>query len=34
MTGSGAQAGDDNPEIRIRGIGTFGNNNPMLLIDG
>lgn len=34
MTGNGAQAGADNPEIRIRGIGTFGNNNPMLLIDG
>lgn len=34
MTGNGAQAGADNPEIRIRGIGTFGNNNPMLLVDG
>ncbi len=34
LTGSGAQAGHDDPEIRIRGIGTFGNNNPMVLIDG
>ncbi len=34
ITQSGAQAGDDNPEIRIRGVGTFGNSNPMVLIDG
>lgn len=34
LTQSGAQAGADNPEFRIRGVGTFGNNNPMLLIDG
>ncbi len=34
LTSNGAQAGADNPEIRIRGIGTFGNNNPMLLVDG
>jgi TonB-linked SusC/RagA family outer membrane protein len=34
LTNNGAQAGRDNPEIRIRGIGTFGNNNPMVLIDG
>ena len=34
LTQNGAQAGNDNPEIRIRGIGTFGNNNPMVLIDG
>ncbi|NDV60457.1 TonB-dependent receptor [Bacteroides sp. 519] len=34
LTQNGAQAGNDNPEIRIRGIGTFGQNNPMLLIDG
>ena len=26
LTQNGAQAGNDNPEIRIRGIGTFGNN--------
>lgn len=34
LTNNGSQAGNDNPEIRIRGVGTFGNNNPMLLIDG
>lgn len=34
LTNNGAQAGKDSPEIRIRGIGTFGNNNPMVLIDG
>ena len=34
LTNNGAQAGNDDPEIRIRGIGTFGNNNPMVLIDG
>lgn len=34
LTNNGAQAGADNPEIRIRGVGTFGNNNPMVLIDG
>ena len=34
MTQNGAQAGHDNPEIRIRGVGTFGNNDPMVLIDG
>ena len=34
ITSNGAQAGNDNPEIRIRGIGTFNNNNPMVLIDG
>lgn len=34
LTSNGAQAGNDNPEIRVRGIGTFGNNDPMLLIDG
>ncbi len=34
LTQDSAQAGNDNPEIRIRGIGTFGNNNPMVLIDG
>lgn len=34
---NGAQAGHDDPEIRIRGIGTLGDaskNNPMVLIDG
>lgn len=34
LTGSGAQAGNDTPEIRVRGIGTFNNNDPMVLIDG
>lgn len=35
LTNNGAQAGKDNPEIRIRGIGTLSdNNNPMVLIDG
>jgi len=34
LTSNGAQAGNDTPEIRIRGIGTFGENNPMVLIDG
>lgn len=34
LTQNGAQAGEDNPEFRIRGVGTFGNNNPMVLIDG
>ena len=34
---NGAQAGHDDPEIRVRGIGTLGDaskNNPMVLIDG
>ena len=34
---NGAQAGHDDPEIRVRGIGTLGSgskNNPMVLIDG
>lgn len=37
LTGNGAQAGHDSPEIRIRGVGTLGSagkNNPMVLIDG
>lgn len=34
MTQNGAQAGTDNVDIKIRGIGTFGNNAPMVLIDG
>ena len=34
LTSSGGLAGGDTPEIRIRGIGTFGNNEPMVLIDG
>lgn len=37
LTGNGAQAGYDTPEIRIRGVGSIGSgskNNPMVLIDG
>lgn len=35
LTNSGAQAGNDTPEIRIRGIGTLSDNNdPMVVIDG
>ena len=34
LTSNGGQAGKDSPQIRIRGIGTFGNNEPMVLIDG
>lgn len=34
ITSNGAQAGNDNPELRIRGIGTFGNNDPTIFIDG
>lgn len=35
LTNSGAQAGSDSPEIRIRGIGTMSDNNdPMVMIDG
>lgn len=34
LTQNGAQAGNDTPEIRIRGVGTFNNNDPMVLIDG
>lgn len=34
LTQNGAQAGNDSPEVRIRGIGTFGQNNPMVVIDG
>ncbi|MCD8041592.1 MAG: TonB-dependent receptor [Tannerellaceae bacterium] len=35
LTNNGGQAGNDTPEIRIRGVGTLSdNNNPMVLIDG
>src|SRR5690606_3137862 len=34
LTSNGAQAGHDAASIRIRGVGTFGNNDPMVLIDG
>lgn len=30
----GGQPGADNATIRIRGISTFGNNNPLVLVDG
>lgn len=31
---SSGKPGDDNAVISIRGIGTFGNNNPLVIIDG
>src|SRR5690606_2762078 len=31
---AGSQPGDDGATIRIRGIGTLGNNNPLVLVDG
>ncbi|ADQ78233.1 TonB-dependent receptor plug [Paludibacter propionicigenes WB4] len=31
---SSGKPGDDNAIISIRGIGTFGNNNPLVIIDG
>lgn len=31
---NGGQAGKEDMEVRVRGIGTFGNNNPMVVIDG
>jgi TonB-linked SusC/RagA family outer membrane protein len=40
LTGNGAQAGHDTPEIRVRGVGSISGadnsdkNNPMVLIDG
>lgn len=35
LTSNGGQAGNDTPEIRVRGIGTLsGHNDPMVLIDG
>ena len=37
LNSGGAQAGHDNPTIRVRGVGTMGDgakNNPMVLIDG
>jgi hypothetical protein len=33
VTSGGAQPGKDDPQIRIRGIGTLGNNNPMVIVD-
>lgn len=34
LTNNGAYTGHDSPEIRIRGVGTFEHNDPMVLIDG
>lgn len=34
VTSSGTQPGNDTPELRIRGIGTFGSNDPTVIIDG
>lgn len=34
VTNSGGAPGSDGASIRIRGIGTFGNNNPLILVDG
>ncbi len=35
LTSSGGQAGNDTPQVRVRGIGTLSDNNdPMVLIDG
>ncbi len=35
LTSTGGQAGNDTPQIRVRGIGTLSDNNdPMVLIDG
>jgi TonB-linked SusC/RagA family outer membrane protein len=31
---SSGKPGDDNAIISIRGVGTFGNNNPLVIIDG
>lgn len=31
---NGGQAGKEDMEVRVRGVGTFGNNNPMVIIDG
>jgi len=34
MRPNGAQPGDDNPDIHIRGIGTSGENAPLIVVDG
>lgn len=34
VTSSGGQPGKDNPSINIRGIGTLGQTDPMIIIDG
>ena len=30
----GGRPGDDNPELYLRGVGTTGNSNPLILVDG
>lgn len=34
MRPNGGQPGMDDPDIHIRGIGTTGNNNPLIVVDG
>lgn len=34
MRPNGGQPGMDNPDIHIRGIGTTGNNSPLIVVDG
>jgi len=34
MRPNGGQPGNDSPEIHIRGIGTTGNNKPLVVVDG
>ena len=34
MRPNGAQPGNDNPDIHIRGIGTTGSNGPLIVVDG
>jgi len=34
ITSTGAQPGKENETVRIRGIGTLNDNNPLILVDG
>ena len=34
VTSKGGQPGESNSTIRVRGIGTIGNSNPLVLVDG
>ena len=34
MRPNGGQPGSDTPDIHIRGIGTTGNNQPLIVVDG
>ncbi|MBR7128903.1 MAG: TonB-dependent receptor plug domain-containing protein, partial [Tidjanibacter sp.] len=34
VTSASAQPGESNATIRVRGVGTLGNSNPLILIDG